>query len=150
MREPPSSEQLSKAFPSSHAFGRFLITLMFVKSHLRPKKWILQFEDAFSLLPEMMAEQQIKPSMARRVQRAQSCSEGRSNISSHSSPCLHLHQDDDRRMALKSSEEKPPRQCSPGKTSPFLPFYSLVAPMPEVAGGEPGVRGGEREPEKGN
>lgn len=33
---------------------------MFVKSRLRPNKWILKFEDA-SLLPEITAEQQINP-----------------------------------------------------------------------------------------
>lgn len=60
MREHSQSEQISKAFPTSHAFGRFLITLMFVKSHLQPNKWIPKFEDA-SLLPEIAAEQQINP-----------------------------------------------------------------------------------------
>lgn len=38
---------------------------MFVKSRLRPSKWILKFEDA-SLLPEITAEQQIKPGMYRK------------------------------------------------------------------------------------
>lgn len=47
MREPPSSEQLSKASPCSRAFGRLLITLMSTKSHLQPKRWIFKFKDAF-------------------------------------------------------------------------------------------------------
>lgn len=48
MREsfhPQSSYQ--RHFPVPVLLGDFLITLMFVKSHSRPKKWSLKFEDAF-------------------------------------------------------------------------------------------------------